>query len=58
MGSEQLCVWVAPEGWWALEQQSGVMKVQSVVARNGGYRGWRHEEAVTIPTMRGGERAS
>ena len=37
--SEQLCVWVAPEGWWALEQQSGDMKAQSVVARNGSASG-------------------
>jgi len=33
-------------------EQSGEMEAQSVVARNGGYRGWRHEGAVTMPTKR------
>ena len=34
------------EGGRAVEQ-SGEMKAQSAVARNGGHRGWRHEGAVT-----------
>ena len=42
----------------ALEQQSGGMTAQSVVARNGGYRGWRHEGAVTMPTKEEKESAS
>ena len=46
MRSEQLSVWVAQEITWALEHQSGDTKAQSAVARNGGYRGWRHEGAV------------
>ena len=41
----QLCVWMAGR---ALEQQSGGMAAQSVVARNYGYRGWLHEGAVTM----------
>ena len=40
------------------EEQSGEMKAQSVVARNGGHRGWRHEEAVTVPTKEERESAS
>ena len=36
------------DGGRALERQSGGMTAQSVVARNGGYRGWRHERAVTM----------
>ena len=58
MRSEQLCVWVAQEGGWALEQQSsGDTKAPSVVARNGGYRGWRHEEAVAMQRQRAEESA-
>ena len=43
------------EGGRALEQ-SGEMKAQSVVAKNGGHRGGRHEGAVTVPTKRRGAR--
>ena len=39
---------MAQEGGRAFEQQSGVMKAQSLVARNSGYRGWRHEGAVAF----------
>ena len=45
------------EGGRALEQ-TGVMKAQLVVARNGGHRGWRHEGAVTVPTKEERESAS
>ena len=45
-------LWRHMDGGRALEQQSGGMTAQSVVARNGGYRGWRHERAVTMPTKR------
>ena len=47
---------VAEEGGQALEQ-SDEMKAQAVVARNGGYRGWRHEGAVAMPTKEKDRRA-
>ena len=39
-------------------EQSGEMEAQSVVARNDGYRGWRHEGAVTMATKKEKEGAS
>ena len=45
----------------ARAEQSGGMAPhngKSVVTGNGGYRGWRHERAVTMPTKEEKERAS
>ena len=42
----------------ALEQQSGGMTAQSVMAGNGGHRGWRHEGAVTMAPKEKRESAS
>ena len=45
----QLCVWMAGG---RSSEQSGNMTAQSVVEKNCGHRGWRHEGAVTMPTER------
>ena len=47
--AQLLCVSGWCEGGRALEQSGGMM-MKSVVTRNGGHRGWRHEGAVTMAT--------
>ena len=37
----------------ARESRAATMTAQLVMAGNGGYRGWRHEEAVTMATKEG-----